>query len=200
MKTTFMKVWCVLSLLMVAAPAAFGQFPEDALRYSWQELGPGGRSLGMGTAGMSFLDDYSSIYWNPAGIGQTKLSEFSFGLSTLSHQNTATFMGTENSFTNSETSLDHLGLVYAIPTARGSLSFAIGYDRSNDFTTGLSFAGFNPGSNIIQSWAPDGQPYPPYITRAEVLELAFVDTINGTFISPIDDSVDQAGTTLEGEG
>ena len=200
MKTKFMKVWCVLSLLAIAVPATYAQFPEDVLRYSWQGIGAGGRSMGMGTAGMSFLDDYSAVYWNPAGIAQSKMNEFSFGLSHLSFQNTATFMGTQNSFSNNQTSLDHLGLVYAVPTTRGSLSIGIGYDRSTNFTTGLSFEGFNAGSSIIQSWAPDGQPYPSNLTRAELLELALVDTISGTFVSPIGDSVDQAGKTIEGGG
>lgn len=200
MNMTTTKVWCVLSMLALLAPRATAQFPEDVLRYSWQGLGAGGRSMGMGTAGMSFLDDYSAVYWNPAGIAQSKLSEFSFGLSHLSFQNSATFMGSQSSFSNNQTSLDHLGIVYSVPTNRGSLSVGIGYDRSNDFTTGLSFDGFNPGKSIIQWWAPDGQPYPDDLTRAEALELARVDTNSGTFVSLIDDSVDQGGKTLEGGG
>jgi hypothetical protein len=192
---------CALSLLAAAGQTARAQFPEDVLRYSWQGIGPGGRSLAMGTSGMSFLSDYSAVYWNPAGIAQARLSEFSTGISYLSYQNDATYLGTTNSFTNNQTSLDHLGLIYAVPTARGRLSIGIGYDRTNEYTTGLAFKGFNPRSSIVQSWAPDGQPYPPdEFTRAEILELAFADTLNGTFISPITDSVSQAGTVLEGGG
>lgn len=203
MNTTRVTVWCALlfpALLALVPSAANAQFPEDVLRYSWQGIGPGGRSLAMGTSGMSFLDDYSAVYWNPAGIAQSKMNDFSFGLSHLSYRNSATYLGEQNSFSNNQTSLDHLGLIYAVPTTRGSLSVGIGYDRSNDFTTGLSFGGFNAASSIIQSWSPDGQPYPAELTRAEALELARVDTISGTFISPITDSVDQAGTTLEGGG
>ena len=200
MKRSLTMVFCALSLLAAGAPRAMAQFPEDALRYSWQGIGPGGRSLAMGTSGMSFLSDYSSVYWNPAGIAQAKMSEFSTGLSYISYQNDATYLGTRSSFTNNNTTLDNLGLVYAVPVARGHLSIGFGYDRVNDFTTGLSYNGFNPRSSIIQSWAPDGQPYPPDLTRAEVLELAFADTNNGTFISPITDSVSQGGTVLEGGG
>ena len=32
------------------------------------EIGPGARSIGMGSAFVSVADDASSIYWNPAGI------------------------------------------------------------------------------------------------------------------------------------
>jgi long-subunit fatty acid transport protein len=200
MKTIRVTAWCALLVAVLAPHAALAQFPEDVLRYSWQGTGPGGRSLAMGTSGMSFLDDYTAVYWNPAGIAQSKMNDFSFGLSHLSYRNGATYLGTQSSFSNNQTSLDHLGLVYAVPTTRGSLSVGIGYDRSNDFTTGLSFEGFNAASSIIQAWAPDGLPYPADLTRAEALELARVDTVNGTFVSPIADSVGQSGTTLEGGG
>jgi len=200
MKTFFMKAACALSLTAIFASSSPAQFPEDALRYSWQGLGVGARSMGMGTAGMSLLDDYSAVYWNPAGIAQSRMNEFSFGMGHLSYQNSAGYLGEQNSFSNNQTSLNHLGLLYAVPTTQGSFSVGIGYDRVSEFTTGLSFDAFNPMSSIIQSWSPDGQAYPADLTRAEALELARVDTIAGTFISPISDSVRQEGKTLEGGG
>jgi len=200
MKTIFMKAACVLSVTMLCATGSYSQFPEDVLRYSWQGLGVGARSMAMGTAGMSFLDDYSAVYWNPAGIAQSRMSEFSFGLGHLSYQNSATYLGEQSSFSNNQTSLNHIGLLYAVPTTQGSFTVGIGFDRVSEFTTGLSFDGFNSMGSIIQSWAPDGLAYPPDLTRAEALELARVDTNAGTFISPIADSVNQEGKTLEGGG
>jgi long-subunit fatty acid transport protein len=201
MKKNFIVALCVLSAMAMGVSGAYAQFPEDVARYSWPGTGVGGRAMGMGNASMSFVDDYSAVFLNPAGLAQSKMNEFSFGLSHLSYGNSTLFMGTETSFSNNQTSLNHIGLVYAVPTRRGSFSIGIGYDRSSEFTTGLSFEGFNPMSSIVQSWAPDGQPYPAdYLTRAEVLELARVDTINGVFISPITDSVLQSGKTLEGGG
>ncbi|HLB01025.1 MAG TPA: hypothetical protein VJO14_06535 [Bacteroidota bacterium] len=200
MKKMVLKAACALSVAVLCASASYAQYPEDVLRYSWQGLGVGARGMGMGTAGMSFLDDYSAVYWNPAGIAQSKMNEFSFGLGNLSYQNSATYLGAQTSFSNNQTSLNHIGLLYAVPTTQGSFSVGIGYDRVSEFTTGLSFDAFNPSGSIIQSWAPDGQAYPPELTRAEVLNLARVDTVNGVFVSPIDDSVNQKGRALEGGG
>jgi long-subunit fatty acid transport protein len=109
-------------------------------------------------------------------------------------------MNSSQSFTNSSTSLNNFGLAYVVPATRGSLVLGIGYGKQADYTSGLSFKGFNPLSSIIQVWAPDGQPYPPDLTRAEALELARVDTNAGTFISPIRDSLTQSGKLLEGGG
>ena len=39
------------------------------------EIGPGARSIGMGSAYVSVADDASSIYWNPAGIASLNQTE-----------------------------------------------------------------------------------------------------------------------------
>ena len=39
------------------------------------EIGPGARSLGMGSAYVSVANDASSLYWNPAGIINRNSSE-----------------------------------------------------------------------------------------------------------------------------
>ncbi len=176
------------------------QFPEDALRFATPGLGVGARSLGMGNAFTGVASDYSALYWNPAGLVQLKHGEFSFGLSHINFNNNSTFFENEVSYTNNATKVNAIGLVFPVETRRGSLAFAFGYNRQSDFTTGLSFNGFNPLSSIIQVWAPDGQGYPPEITIAEELKLADIDTNTGTFISPIRNNVTQLGTVLESGG
>lgn len=195
--STFLIIGCFITIQSIVK----AQVKEDILRFSSQGLGVGARSLGLGTAYTSVANDFSAIYWNPAGLGQIQLNEFSVGLSHLSYGDNSTFLNNQQSVTNSATSLNNLGLVYSIPTVRGSLVFALGYGRQADFTTGLVFKGVNPVSSIIQAMAPDGEPYPrDYITRAEYLEIARVDTVNGVFVSPIKNGLTQSGKTLEGGG
>lgn len=189
-----------LSILLVAVGRA--QYPEDALRLSTPGVGVGARSLGLGMAYTGVANDFSATYWNPAGLGQLRMSEMTLGISHLSYGNTGTLYGTSQSFTNSATNLNSIGLVYPFPTTRGSLVFALGYERQSDFTTGVSFKGFNTNSSIIQSWAPNGAVYPSDLSNniAYQLYLANLDTITGRFESFIDDSVTQSGRVLEGGG
>jgi hypothetical protein len=154
----------------------------------------------MGTAYTAIANDYSAIYWNPAGLGQIEMSEFSLGLSHLSFNNTSEYFKNQKTYSNSGTNLNSLGLVYPFPTVRGSLVFGAGYFRSNDFTTGLGYSAFNPEKSMIQVWAPDGTPYTKDITLAEELKLADIDTSTGRFVSPITDKLLHAGTVLEGGG
>lgn len=191
----------LLALLMVVclSPAA-AQFPEDALRFSSSGFGVGARALGMGNAYTGVANDFSALYWNPAGLVQLHEGEFSFGLSHVNAANTGTFFGSSTAYTNSATTLNALGFVFPAPVRRGALVLAFGFSRNSHFTSGLSFSGFNPLSSIIQSWAPNGQPYPADLTIAEELELAKADTTTGRFRSPITGNVTQRGTVTEEGG
>ena len=47
----------------------FGQTAYDAVHITENEEGFGTRALAMGGAYTALADDYSGIYWNPAGLG-----------------------------------------------------------------------------------------------------------------------------------
>lgn len=196
---------CVLLILPVVAHA---QFPEDALRYTTPGFGVGSRALGMGNAYIGVASDYSALYWNPAGLAQARHGEFSIGLSNLNKKNQCTFFSTDQAYSSSATNLNAVGLVYPVPTRQGSLVFAFGYNRESVFEGGVSFAGYNPNSSIIQYnttplvWAPHGVPYPSDLSGniAYQLFLADIDTITGKFNSPIMNQVTQTGRVLEDGG
>lgn len=179
---------------------ALGQFVEDALRFSTPGLGVGARALGMGGAYSGVANDYSALFWNPAGLAQLKYGEFSFGLSHLNYLDGSTYLSGVQSFTSNATKLNALGIAYPVPVQRGSLVLAFGYQRQSDFTTGVSFKGYNPASSIIQTWAPNGTSYPPDVTLAEDLKLAIADTATGLFDSPITGRLTQLGKVLEDGG
>jgi hypothetical protein len=203
MKNNVVKSIVLILMLSVVSVSAYAQFIEDGLRLGAPGLGVGARSLGMGTAFTAVANDFSAAYWNPAGLGQIRMNEVSFGLNNLSYGNTSSFFNNDQSTTNSATNLNSVGLVYTAPTVQGSLVFALGYGRQSEFTTGLSFSGFNPKSSIIQSWAANGSAYSNSDLASNIayqLYLANIDTVLGTFISPIMDSLTQSGKVLEGGG
>jgi long-subunit fatty acid transport protein len=201
MHMTTLRVLSIIALFsVVAVSPAPAQFPEDALRFATPGFGVGARSLGLGNAYTGVANDYSALYWNPAGLAQMDYGEFSFGLSHFNHKNTGTLYGASGSSSNNATNLNALGLTFPVEVRRGSLVFGFGFQRQANFTTGLSFEGFNPVSSIIQAYAPNGGFYPADMTLPEYLLLADIDTTTGRFISPITDSLTQAGEVLEGGG
>jgi long-subunit fatty acid transport protein len=190
MKTT--RVLPVLGILFaLTSTKSFAQYPEDALRLSLSDLSVGGRALGMSGAYTGIADDFTAIYWNPAGLGQIRQFELSGGVGHFGYSNDATFLGQSSNYSNSSTSISNAGFVYPIATRRGSFTLAFGYNRSADFTTALAFNGFNSASSIIPSL------YNPDATQDLAWQLYLEDT---TGYSPIQKNVHQKGTVLENDG
>lgn len=202
MKTLNRSTILLCLCMMLFAIPAMGQYPEDVLRLSTPGIGVGARALGLGMSYTGVANDFSALYWNPAGLAQLKMNEFNFGMSQLNFGNDGTLYDNTKSFSENSTNINSIGLVYSIPTVQGSFVIALGYNRQADFTTGLSFSGFNPYSSIIQSWAPDGKAYPSDLSQnlAYQLYLANIDTLTGVWDSKIKDNVTQSGTVIEGGG
>ena len=178
----------ILGLATLSVSTAHAQFADDALRFSSTGFGVGSRAQSMGGAYIGVADDYSASFWNPAGLAQMRRLEFTGGIINTNYSNNATFFGNLSTATNSSTALDNLGFVFPVPTSRGSLVFSAGYNRVNNFTTALSFNGFNPKSSIISSlYDPDGDFDIPFQT--------YLENKNG--YTPIQKNVQQQGNVRE---
>ena len=103
----------------------------------------------MGNVSIGLADDYSALFTNPAGLASLRSYEFSVGLSNASYNNDAGFFGNTLNANERVTNLSNLGLVYPVPTRRGSLVFAFGFSRVANYSTTAAFKGFNPGSSIL---------------------------------------------------
>jgi len=194
--------WLIGVAVSVLTAQAFAQFPEDALRFATPGIGVGARALGMGSAYTGVANDFSALYWNPAGLAQIQYGEFSFGLSHLNFHDQSAFFGTQQSYENNSTNLNTLGLVFPTPVRRGSLVLAFGFNRQSNFTTGISFERFNPSTSLIQTYASDGDvaPSDPSGNIAYELFLADVDTSTGLWISPIMNRLGEMEKVIEGGG
>ncbi|HLX12259.1 MAG TPA: outer membrane protein transport protein [Bacteroidota bacterium] len=183
------RLLCVPALVFALSSFSFSQSADDALRLSTPGLGVGARSTGLAGAFTGVASDYSAIFSNPAGLAQMSHNEFSLGLESFSYNNSSTFLGNPGSASNSSTDLNTLGMVYQIPTERGSLVLALGFNRQSDFTTALVFNAFNPSSSIIPNLAQ---------TDPNLAYQLYLTGQNG--YTPFRDSLQQRGNVLEGGG
>ncbi len=195
MKIKFTLIFVMILFLISLQAQNF----NDALRLSTPGLGSSARTLGMGNAFTAVGDDFSATIFNPAGLGLIKTLEFSGGIGHVSFNNDASFFNTNTKTDISNTSLRQAGFVFPFPTVRGSMVFAIGYNKLKDFNRSVKFDGFNNGNNSyiqdLTSVNDDiaynlGLSYPLYDNSANYLK----DTtrINGM--------LNQSGTILEEGG
>ncbi len=115
-------------------------------------FGVGARSMGMGGASLGLADDFTALYWNPAGLAQIQKFELFASFS----QNTAL---TDSYFTSSETigtsrssvRPNSIGLVYPFYTQQGGFSIAFGYNRVQNFDFQSAIQGVDPSSGNVFS-------------------------------------------------
>ncbi len=137
----------ILGIVTLLATVLSAQSAIDAIRIVEGESGFGTRALGMGGAYTGVANDYSAIYWNPAGLADMQKSQFFGEVSHLNFNNTATFTSRVTDNDQNYTRLRSLGFAFPLPTVRGSLVLAFGYNRVQDFDQNLLFSGFNRQSN-----------------------------------------------------
>ena len=134
-------------ILSVLVTFAHTQSAYDAIHILEREIGFGTRALAMGGAYAALADDYTAIYWNPAGLGLVRNFQLHGELSHLDFTNEALFAGERTVDNQTYTRLRSVGLAIPLPTKRGSLVLAFGYNRILNFDENLLFSGISNKSN-----------------------------------------------------
>jgi hypothetical protein len=144
-----MKIRIAILFIGLCFQSSFAQNYNDALLLSEPGLYYGARSLSMGNSFTSLSNDFSGVLFNPAGIGLIKTSQLSLGMNLNSLSNQTTFLNSATGVNKTQASFTQFGLVYPMPTAKGSWVFALGYNNTKDFNGTMEFNGFNSANNSM---------------------------------------------------
>jgi len=145
-----------IAAVCLSASCLLGQSPEEAVNFIQDETGIGLRARAMGNAYAGVADDYSALYWNPAGLALLESTEITAELDHLQFSNEARFSGNTILEDRNFTKMRSLGLAYKFPTARGSLVVAFGFNRFKDYDNVLRFDGFSGAGNGLEFDLDDG--------------------------------------------
>ena len=100
MKRTLVVLGMMLAL---AAPlCAQKLLPERLLLSTGQYIGSGSRALGLGGTYTGIADDYSAVWWNPAGLAQVKRIELQGSLARAGYGNETSYYGRDDDGTTAE--------------------------------------------------------------------------------------------------
>ncbi len=143
------RFFFIVLALLALTTVSQGQLIDDALRLAMPATTVGARSFSMGNAFVAVADDYSATYWNPAGLGLLRRPELALGLMNISASNDVAFLNTRMQSTTSKTRLNNVGFALPFPTMRGSLVFAVGYNRIQNYNASLAFNALDGTRSII---------------------------------------------------
>ncbi len=101
----------------------------------------GARAFSLSNSFTALADDFSAVYWNPAGLGFLPIRQVQFGGGGLQELNQTRFDRNEIETRTSRLRFDQAGLVRAVPTSKGGFAFAAGVVAPVDFDYTYSFKG-----------------------------------------------------------
>lgn len=162
------------------------KLPEEFF-FMGNELGIGARAIGMGGAYIGVSDDYAAVYWNPAGVAQIRRMEFNLGFSHNSAKTEAEYLNSLQSATASYTRLNSLGFVFPVPTYRGSLVFAFGYQKVRDYDDNGEIAALYRGQHPA---------YLDYTFQYSIYDRFHPNKPDTMFVTDISDSLYQTKSFL----
>jgi hypothetical protein len=146
------------AIALLISGSLYGQsYTETALLFSRVQPGGSARIQALGGTQISLGGDYSSAFSNPAGLGMYNRSEFSLSVGQRGFTNDSRYFGQSTSENDSKLNIPGFGAVFNVPSSRegGSFiggSFAISFNRTNDFNNRFRYSGGNRSNSIIDSF------------------------------------------------
>jgi len=160
-----MKKLISLVIIITCISTVQAQYVADALRFSQNFPTLSARSLSMGGAFTSLGGDFSSTLINPAGLGLYRKSEFVFSPGLGYSKTKADYLGETNDDFKYQFIMSNLGYVgtYNSNKDKGlvSASYAIGYNRLNNFNSNMVINGTNELSSYSDQFVEFSNGFVP---------------------------------------
>lgn len=141
-----LRITGLILILCLGTSGLLAQNAYDALRYSIQQ--PSLDASSMVYPSVASPGGAGTVQDNPASMALFEQSLFSGGLSFRNPTEEANFLGATHEFSDSQFNVSDIGLVYRVPTARGSLVVGGSYSQSADFNRAFGYSARNNRSTL----------------------------------------------------
>ena len=195
-----MKSIKLISIFLLLSVSVLAQNETDALRYSSLNFGGTARFTGMGGAFGAVGADFSTLSFNPAGIGLYKKSELTFSPSFYISNIGSTYQNNLSTDTKLNLNINNFGIIFAVKlgddTKKGwkNVQFGIGVNRTQNFNSRMVIEGDNRTSSLMSDYILRAKGNKPKNLDDFSTGLAY-DTY---LIDPIGDSTEYSSVISKG--
>lgn len=137
-----MKIKLIIFSIIILFVTFKNGVSQTEVFFLGHQFGVGARAQSMGGAFIAVADDYTATYWNPAGLSQIRRMELLGAMSHFMMENKASYANQSMLDETNATKVNAFGFVFPYPVYRGSLVFAIGYNRVRSFDSGFTYEGY----------------------------------------------------------
>jgi hypothetical protein len=148
---------------MAIAGDSHAQYANDALRFSQTQYGASARFKAIGSAGTAVGGDLSSLGINPAGLGLLTKSELSFTPEFSNYSTKSAYLASKTNAQQDKINVSQAGIAWVsrarkpkdADLSKGlvSLTFGLGYNKTNDMSNKIIYSGTNPKNSISDFFA-----------------------------------------------
>jgi hypothetical protein len=152
------KISLVLSLALVNTLVAFGQVPEDALKFSWNAPSGTARNQAIGGVMGSLGGDITATFVNPAGLGFYKTHEFVLSPAFVGLTNKSLYRGDNTKINKNFFNLGTTGVVAGFGNYGGkwtSSAISLAVTQTANFNGRISYEGKNNFSSLGEQYAAE---------------------------------------------
>jgi hypothetical protein len=114
----------------------------------------------MGNNFTALSNDYSAVFWNPAGLAFAPVREIHVGMGLTSAMSTTDLGSVSTDYSKSTFNFSSAGIVRSLPTKQGGLSFAFGYSSPYSFEDLQRFRGDDVYTGSSYLWTATDTLYP----------------------------------------
>ncbi|MFP4369603.1 MAG: OmpP1/FadL family transporter [Candidatus Kapaibacterium sp.] len=183
-----MKKIITLILISFFPALAFGQYVEDALRFTEGNGIMTPRAAGFNVSFHGVSDDIGAMMYNPAGLTLIGKSEFSVGFGFTRYDAEADYLNSMNKFGTNNENITHLAISTPVGDQKKNRStIAIGYFLENDFEKNIEFSAFNENNTYISARSGSNMMYQLFLANEEGF-------------TPVNDSLSQSSFIQEKGG
>ncbi len=154
------KILLLITSGIIFSNIASAQTDADVLRFGMLNYGSTARSLGMGNSFGALGADFSAAMMNPAGLGLYRRSEVTISPFFNLRRIDSDYLKNGDKESRLKFGFGNLGIVFSSPSKKQNngwkmFSFAIGYNKTNDFSGNSNAVSVNSKNSLLQSYCEE---------------------------------------------